>query len=358
METIGINALFLIPNRVGGTEYYTRSFLKHLEEQDKENFYFVFCNKENYSTFEFNNKKWKKVLCPINAGNRFTRIFYEQIVFPFVVSAKGCNLLHSFGYFGPVFGIFKKIVTVHDANWKDCPQDVSLHQIFILNILVSLNIFVAKKIITDSEFSKKRLVHYFPSQKEKIEVVPGAVEDDFIKLLKKNDKPVVDGKYLLCVSKFYPHKKIPYLVSLFKEIEKKDKNLKLVLVGRDGNEEKMVLGKIKSDKRIIHFDKAKYPDLVNLYKYAAAFIFPSTYEGFGYPVYEAAAAGIPIFVGEKAFYSKPYQNIIDTLSFDKDKDSYKILKGVGRKQNETILLSYPKSVSRLINIYQTINARN
>jgi glycosyltransferase involved in cell wall biosynthesis len=355
---IGINTLFLIPNRVGGTEYHTRSFLRHLEKQDKENFYVIFCNKENFDTFEFRSKKWKKILCPINASSRLKRILYEQIVFPFTIVMAKCNLLHSFGYFGPILGNIKKIVTIHDTNWKDCPDDSTPFQIFIMNILISLNILLAKKIITISEFSKSRLIHYFPAHRKKFFVIPNAIEDDFIELLKKNDKPVVDGKYLFCVSKFYPHKKIPYLVSLFKEIEEKDKSLKLVLVGRDGKDENIVLKMIKNDNKIVHFDKVKYPDLVNLYKNAKTFVFPSIYEGFGYPVYEAAAAGLPIFVGNKELYSKAYQDVIDTLSFDKNVDSHNILNEIRKKQKATMLFSYKKSVSMLIDAYQEINAKN
>lgn len=348
---IGINTLFLIPNRVGGTEYYTRSFLKHLEEQDKDNSYTVFCNKENFKTFEFKSNKWKKVLCPIKASNRFERILYEQLIFPFVVSAYGCNLLHSFGYFGPVLGNFKKFVTVHDANWKDCPDDVSPLQNFVLNILISLNIYVAKRIITDSEFSKDRLAHYFPRQKDKIEVIPGAIEDEFIDLMKNNNKPIIEGKYLLCVSKFYPHKKIPYLISLFKEIEKIDNHINLVLVGRDGNEEKQVMELIKSSKRITHFEKASYSDLVNLYKNCSAFIFPSTYEGFGYPVYEAAVAKIPIFVGKKDMYQEEISKNLFELSFDVENDAVKIIDNISRTINYPAPQTYSFVTDSLIKLY-------
>jgi len=173
-------------------------------------------------------------------------------------------------------------------------------------------------------------------------------------LLKKKDKPFVNGKYLLCVSKFYPHKKIPYLISLFKEIEKINKTVKLVLVGRDGNEEQKVIKMIEGDNRIIHFEKAKYNDLVNLYKNASAFVFPSTYEGFGYPVYEALAAGSPVFVSDKRIYAKQYQDYLINLSLKEISDSNLIVKFVNNKKYCIVLFSYQKSVGRLIEIYQRI----
>lgn len=340
---IGINTLFLVPNKVGGTEYYTRSFLKYLEKLDKENNYTVFCNRENYDSFEFKSDKWKKVICPVRGQNKIARILYEQLALPFQVFKERCNVLHSYGYFGPVFTHSKRIVTVHDANWKDHPDDVSPFEVFVLNILISLNIFSSHKIVTDSDFSKGRLIHWYPGIKNRIEVVPGAVDDDFLEELKKDSPPFVKGNYLLCVSAFYPHKRIPYLVDLFKEISIKDKEIKLVLVGRNGKEEQKVLDMIRGNERIIHFPKVKFIDLVNLYKNAKAFIFPSVYEGFGYPVYEALAAGTPTYVGNTDLYDTNIRKMINNVSSFDNKQIKRI---------SSSSTNYNCSVLKLLGIYK------
>jgi hypothetical protein len=118
-QIIGINALFMIPHGVGGTEYHLRSFLLNLEKKDEQNTYIVFCNTENYSSFHFTNPKWKKILCPIHASFRPMRLVYEQCILPFLVMKYHCTVLHSFGYFGPIVCPVKHVITIHDVNWRD-----------------------------------------------------------------------------------------------------------------------------------------------------------------------------------------------------------------------------------------------
>ena len=178
-RVIGINALFLIPNQVGGTEYHLRSFLTYIEKLDTVNSYVVFCNAENYDSFSFTHKNWTKVLCPVAAKNRVHRILYEQIVLPFVAEQKGCEILHSYGYFGPVFGGFKKVVTVHDANWLDHPEDSSFIQNCVLNVLIRAAVATADIVVTDSDFSSQRLQHFFPTIAQKLRIIWPGVDDEF-----------------------------------------------------------------------------------------------------------------------------------------------------------------------------------
>ena len=108
---------------------------------------------------------------------------------------------------------------------------------------------------------------------------------------------------------------------------------------------------IKGDERAIHLEKAKYPDLVNLYKYASAFIFPSIYEGFGYPVYEAATAMIPVFVGKKEMYQDEISNKLFELSFDVKKDAEKIIDNISKTINYPKPQTYTSVTISLISLY-------
>lgn len=304
-KTIGINTLFMIPNQVGGTEYHLRSFLKYLEKLDKKNEYVVFCNKENFDTLHFKSNNWQKVLCPINAQSRIVRILYEQLVLPFLIRKYKCDIIHSYGYFGPLFtpGVLQ-LITVHDVNWRDHPEDNSVLSGFVMKVLIEANLRTAYKVVTDSEFGKSRLIHYFPQFKNKFEVIEPGVEDDFLELLKTNLEHPLGGKpYILGVSAFYPHKNIPYLLEIWKALSQQNKDLHLVLIGRNGKDEKKVLEMLKTLSRVEYYPKVSYNDLVSFYKHADLFIHPSEYEGFGYPVYEAVVAGKSAFVKNKDLYS-------------------------------------------------------
>ncbi len=356
-QIIGINTLFMIPNEVGGTEYHLRSFLLYLEKMDRKNQYVIFCNRENYSTFHFTSDKWKKVECPVSAKSRGVRLLYEQIFFPILVRKFKCDLLHSFGYFGPILGVKNHYVTVHDTNWKDHPEDFSFLAKWILKLLCELNIFTAKKIITDSDFSANRILRHFPQSRKKLVIVKPGIDDAFYLELKKNIPTLIKQKYILCVSAFYPHKNITYLLKLWTNFQRNNSQYRLVLVGNNGTQKNEVLKRLQFIKNCSYFSKVSFSQLVNLYKNAELFIFPSTYEGFGYPVYEALSARIPVVVGNKSLYSEVVADNLNLLQFIISKDSL-ILKKLLLTKNSNKkkhFFSYADSVEKLIKTYQEIS---
>ena len=79
---IGINLLYLIPGKVGGTEIFARNIVRELSLLDKSNKYILYLNLENKSLFNKLPSNFKTSLCPIYASNRFSRIIWEQIVLP------------------------------------------------------------------------------------------------------------------------------------------------------------------------------------------------------------------------------------------------------------------------------------
>jgi len=354
-KIIGINALFLIPNNVGGTEYHLRSFLKYLEKIDTENSYVVFCNEENFETFSFKSQKWQKVLCPIRSENRIARILYEQLVFPFVVSRHGCTHLHSYGYFGPVFGDFKKVVTVHDCNWLDHPEDTSKLQNFILDILIRVSVKTADLILTDSDFALKRLSHYFPNEKDKTQVIEPGIDDEFRKLLLQESIPLIKQHYILSVSAFYPHKNMLYLLDLWERFAVSNPDIHLIVVGQNGADEEKFTKKITSLKRTHFHRKVDYRNLLSLYKNAKCFIFPSVYEGFGYPVYEALAAEIPTIVGNGSLYLQKVRPQLEELTFELDEDTKLINHSLSShkfEKQQVKIPTYELGVRKLIKLFR------
>ncbi len=350
--TIGLNTLFLIPKKVGGTEYYTRSVIDSLVSLDKKNNYVIFCNRENYASFHFSSDKIKKILCPLNAQNRVFRILYEQLVLPFLLIKHKCNLLHSFGYFGPIFSPSKHVVTVHDANVFDHPEDVSPSQLLALRLLIILNFLTAWKIITDSKYSAKRLRTHFLSFSKKINVLyPGLSTS--IDVVKNNR--IIKSKYILCVSQFYPHKKVLYLLRLFKRFQNENKKAKLVLVGSEGKDAKEVTQLASSINNVTHYQRMSFEDLQLLYKQAELIVEPSIYEGFGYPVYEALQLNGNVIVGRKELYHKKIQGNLIELQFDFHTDINLITKALKKKAKPKDLsfLSYTKMSKELLKIYSS-----
>ncbi len=357
-KVIGINALFLVPNAVGGTEYHLRSFVKYLQQLKTEHRFVLFCNKENFETFSVDHPQWKKVLCPISGKARVARLLYEQVAFPLKVSAAGCAVLHSYGYFGPLWGNFAKVTTIHDANWKDHPEDTAWLQNQLLNFLITQSAHRSQLIVTDSPFSQARLQHYFPSLSERIKVVLPGLDEWFLTLLTKPSEPkLVTDNYILCVSAFYPHKRIMYLLELWPKILAARPDLKLVLVGHNGNQLFELSDQLRATPGLYWFPKVSLAKLARLYHDAKMFVFPSVYEGFGFPVYEALNAGLPTIVGNKQPYLPDVQALLHEFTFSAEADAPKILKLLRTPKRVVHLkqLSYHEGAKQILQLLETLS---
>ena len=75
---IGVNALYLIPGGVGGTEIYLRNLLRALAEIDVESEYVIFTNRETGADVSPEQANFRTSVQPISAANRIGRIVWEQ----------------------------------------------------------------------------------------------------------------------------------------------------------------------------------------------------------------------------------------------------------------------------------------
>jgi len=161
-------------------------------------------------------------------------------------------------------------------------------------------------IITISEASKKDIATHYNYPQERNFVTPLGVSSDFY----RDQLSSISGScsippqpYLLNVSTLEPrknHLQLIHAYDLFRQNHPQEK-LHLVLVGHLGWGYEPILARINDSPYaadIIHFKQADDLLLKNLYKNASIFIYPSLYEGFGLPILEAMAAGIPALISE------------------------------------------------------------
>jgi len=90
---IGVNALYLIPGVVGGTERYLRNLVRALQDVDGENEYVVYTNRENTGTFDLREPRFREVRFPFAAASRPTRMLWEQSMLPFRVRRDRLDVL-------------------------------------------------------------------------------------------------------------------------------------------------------------------------------------------------------------------------------------------------------------------------
>lgn len=308
---IGVNTLFLIPGEVGGSETYLRDVLRHAVGHHTDVEWVLFTNQENHASFETaygsvsHVRLWQT---GIPARNRVARILREQFQLPWLARRAGIDVLWSPGYTAPAWTTCPQVVSVLDLQYREFPEDFSPLALLATKILVPIAVRVAKRIITLSSFSRDQILKVFAVSPEDVVPIHLAAAQEFgrQKDVQENSSrltALVPGNdpYILCVANTYPHKNVHTLVRAFGMMKHRAK-CRLVLVGGARRGEAMVqaaFDEIGGHDRVIRLESLSRADLVALYQGASVFAFPSLYEGFGLPVLEAMAGGIPVVTTER-----------------------------------------------------------
>ena len=159
-------------------------------------------------------------------------------------------------------------------------------------------------IICISQSTKDDLIKYYNPNVNKIVVLYSYVDKKFHPINKElrefnsiKNKFGIVKTFLLFVGKLETRKNVVGIIEISKILKIKGINVQTVLVGNPGHGFDYIQKKIKeSTTEIIHLTNISDSDLNQLYNMAGVFIFPSYYEGFGYPVLEAMQSGCPVVV--------------------------------------------------------------
>lgn len=326
---IGVNALFMIPYKVGGSEVYLRQTLMAIASGFPEIAIVVFSNRENDNLLKNELSPFSQVefeLMNFNASNRYERILREQFELPYRAIKRSIDVLWSPGYTMPLFMSCPQVASILDMQYKNYPGDFSFLARQMMDILVNFACRKSSAIITISDFSKREIVKYTKSKAQKIQVTPLAADPQFSEPLSPRTRKQLLGAfvpdeipYILSVANTYPHKNMHMLVDAFGLLTDKLPH-NLIIVGNPHRAEdklKDSLSKLKYKKRFMRLQNLSKQQLAALYQGADIFVFPSLYEGFGLPVLEAMISGVPVVTTNKA--STPevggdYVQYVDSIS--------------------------------------------
>jgi glycosyltransferase involved in cell wall biosynthesis len=183
----------------------------------------------------------------------------------------------------------KRVITVHDLTYKRFPELLQKETLANLETQMAREIALADAIICVSESTRRDLLRFYavdprravtvhsglgaPAASEKLEGLP--------------------SRYLLFVSTIEPRKNLGTLIDAFESLRDREAyDGYLVIVGRVGWKSEDILPRLQS-RGIVHLDYLPAAQLASVYEQAEVFVFPSIYEGFGFPVLEAMARGVP-----------------------------------------------------------------
>ncbi len=233
--------------------------------------------------------KWKRMFTEYAELSRNYDYMHFQYIIPFRKANQKC----------------KYINTIHDVLFLDFKKDFPFFYRLSRRILFGWSAKKCDLLLTVSEYSKKRISTHFNLNLEDIYTTPNGVNEKFLKNYNKSQvQKIIENKYkikkyILYVSRIEPRKNQLQLLKLFVNTKKVNQEYQLVFVGKKSLEADEFSTYFNSldhsiKNKIKYFEQIENEFLVDIYKAADFFVYPSLCEGFGIPPLEAGAAEIPV----------------------------------------------------------------
>lgn len=231
------------------------------------------------------------------------RVLLEQVIIPALALARGIDATHSLHYSFPLlsFGRFKRIVTVCDMSFFLFPElHVPAKRVFFQFFIRRLPKVEGLMFISESTMDD--FMRFFPDCEAEHCVIP--LGTDLARLQAPADESIVDelrrrfdiDRFILYVGTIEPRKNILGLVKAFERCAPAHPGLKLLIAGKLGWDYDSLLKYIDASEvrdRIVLAGYVNETEKHALLKSAQLFAYVSFYEGFGLPVLEGMAAGVP-----------------------------------------------------------------
>ncbi|MDP2696029.1 MAG: glycosyltransferase family 1 protein [bacterium] len=218
--------------------------------------------------------------------------------------------------FSPHFNILNtaspRVITFHDLSFLHHPYFFSAKQ-KVWHWLQDYRRQArqASKIIAVSEFTKSDLINFLDVDPKKISVVYSGINQDFKKLPVDNH-PLIEFKkrhnlnrpFFLYLGTLEPRKNVVGLIKAFDILKSNPtyKDFQLILAGKRGWLYRDIIKTFNNSshkKDIVFWGPVKTVDRIFLYNLAMAFVYPSFFEGFGFPPLEAQACGCPVITADR-----------------------------------------------------------
>lgn len=238
---------------------------------------------------------------PLKTKNKLRLL---TIDIPRIINQYKIDFAH-FQYITPLVKTCNFIVTVHDVLFNDFKTYFPKHYALKRNFLFKHSLKKSEVRLTVSKYSAKRIDAWYEIPENTLSITPNAVREEYFEDYDKQEiqKRIAaefgTQNYILYVSRIEPRKNHTAIMKAYRELKLHEQGVELVFIGNDtldSREEASEMAKMKKDfpKSFKHFSGISDEAVLNFYRAAELFIYPSLAEGFGIPPIEAAAAGVPV----------------------------------------------------------------
>ncbi|HEY3876417.1 MAG TPA: glycosyltransferase family 1 protein [Candidatus Kapabacteria bacterium] len=311
---IGIAAIGKLSEDTGGKNYIVH-FLRTIVGLHSQHRFVLFVSEGEAEKLGIEESRFLRIV-EVKHSSRtpLHKVFAEQFTLAVAIVREKIDLMYYPGNFVSLFSDVPAVVNIRSMAHAYAHYGVNGVRRLIRTVLMAPSARKAKAIIVPSEDIKRDVTRFTHAKSSKITVIPHGVDlalfDGEQNRAEEKGNAVLEryglhsGNYLLYVSALWRYKRQDQLLRAHAMVVKEGyPNLKLVLAGKGTGTDPKYLEEIHALPRslgteslVVFTGGLPQSDLRYLYAHARAFVFPSSYESFGNPIFETWASGVPIAV--------------------------------------------------------------
>ncbi len=303
MNRVGINALWMVPGRVGGSETYLARLLSGLAERSSEIDYTIFGLAQFSDAHPELAKTFKTAYAPVRGRFKSFRVVGENSWLAAQCRVRRIDLMHHAGGTVPLVPTPRPVLTIHDLQYLYYPEYFTRTKLTFLKKMVPRSAEASRLVLTPSEFTRRSVIERLNIDPSIVRVVPHGFSPREV-----GEIPVdirthydIDGPFFIYPAITYPHKNHLVLIQGFARLLKVHSGVKLLLTGARGSMETSIAAEIRNlgiEKSVMRLGYIPSAHLDALYLEATGLTFPSRFEGFGAPVLEAMSHSCAVLAAD------------------------------------------------------------
>lgn len=376
---IGFSACVLQGGRTGVASYVV-NLLHTLHEIDTENTYDIILPEADQALIHEGGASFHKTVIPNALGKPVPNILWHNLVLPSLARQKNYNMVHIPSYRRlPLIKGTKVVATVHDLATLHMDNKYDAARMFFNRKIVPSLIRRADHIITVSHFTANDLVTLIGYPRERITVIYSGIHrqayqpvphDECRTLLKT--KYGLEAPFVVFVSRVeHPAKNHLRLIQAFEQLKTRSvSDLKLVLVGADWNGAEIVkayAARSPVAKDILFTGFTPLSDIRYFYSACEVMVYPSLFEGFGFPIIEAMACGASVICSNTSSMKEIAGDWVPTFDpLNVEAMSAALEHALRTGKTETIVargiayaetFKWEETAKQVLSVYQAVNER-
>ena len=294
---VALNLAFLTSGKMGGLEIYARRLTESLSRRNDILLTLLLPRSEAHAWTELG----RVLPLPVDPRRRTQWVRADHVHVPRAAARVGADVLHSLASTGPLAGRTPRVVTVHDLHYRTQPEAHFGLRGLGMRVLVPAAARRSRRIVVPSSATAADVERLLGVARERIDVIPEAPGHPPRPAARsraevRGELGAMDDPLLLTVSAKRPHKNLARLIRAVARLEPGRRPL-LVMPGYATPYEcelRTLAEELGVAEHMRFLGWLSDQELEDLYRSADAFVFPSLSEGFGLPVLEAMARGVPV----------------------------------------------------------------